>query len=487
MEHDTADEPLTADGAGATALRGSALRSGGYAVGILLSLVSTPLIIRHLGLSGFGVYVTITAIVAIISGASELGLTSVGIREWAQRPQEARRDLLADLLGARLSLTLVGVAGAFVFAVAAGYDATRLAGVGVASAGLMIVSFQAALVVPLSATLRQGRIAVADVVRQAVQMVLIVALIAGDAGIVLLLATAIPAGLVALVITARGVPDGLPMPAFQPSRWLALLKDTIPFAAASAVSVLYLRATVILTSLVATEAATGAFGAAFRVLEVLINVPSLLVGALFPLLAYAAVHDNDRLRMTLERTWSGAFACGALVALTVCAGAPVAILVLVGERNDDAIDSLRILGAGLGFSFVGAACQYGLLAIKRHKEILYINLGALTVNVVLTLLLAGPYGAVGASLALGISEVLVTIAASTCLIRVADLTVDRAAAGRMLVAVLAGGAVAVLLTPVGILAAAVVAPLVTIGLSLVLKAIPEELIAMVPGRGTATA
>lgn len=486
MEHDTTDEPLDAEGAGATALRGSALRSGGYAVGVLLSVISAPLLIRHLGLDEFGVFVTISSIVAIISGASELGLTSVGVREWAQRPPEARQDLLADLLGARLSLTLVGIGGAFAFAVLAGYDATRLAGVAVACGGLLITSLQAALVVPLSATLKQGRVAAADVVRQAVQVTLIVALVVGGSGLVLLLATAIPAAAAAFVVTARGVPGGLPRPAIRPRRWVALLKDTLPFAAASAVSVLYLRATVILTSLVATEAATGAFSAAFRVLEVLINVPSLLVGALFPLLARAAAAPDDaRLRMSLERTWSGAFAVGGLTAVFVAAGAPVAILILSGDTEPAAVDSLRILGAGLGFSFVGSACQYGLLALRRHREILYINLGALTINVALTLLLAGPHGAVGAATALGISEVLVTLAASTLLIRAGGLHVDTAAAGRMLAAVAAGAAVAVALTPVSILAAAVVAPLVATGISLVLRAVPAELIAMVPRRATA--
>ena len=71
---------------------------------------------------------------------------------------------------------------AFLFAIAAGYDATRLIGVGVACVGLLITSLQAALVVPLSATLRQGRIAAADVLRQAVQVLLIVALVTTGGG-----------------------------------------------------------------------------------------------------------------------------------------------------------------------------------------------------------------------------------------------------------------------------------------------------------------
>src|SRR5579875_2883338 len=52
-----AEEPTTTDllgssAAGPAALRGSVLRSSAYALTILLSLVSAPLLIRHLGLAG---------------------------------------------------------------------------------------------------------------------------------------------------------------------------------------------------------------------------------------------------------------------------------------------------------------------------------------------------------------------------------------------------------------------------------------------------
>src|SRR3954447_13551981 len=80
-----APEPLDAPTAGVTAIRGSALRSGGYALGVVLSLLSAPLLIRHLGLDGFGAFATITALVTIVAGLSELGLTTLGVREWAQR------------------------------------------------------------------------------------------------------------------------------------------------------------------------------------------------------------------------------------------------------------------------------------------------------------------------------------------------------------------------------------------------------------------
>ena len=87
---------LDAPTAGASAIRGSALRSMGYVAGVGLSLIAAPFLVRHLGVSGFGVYVTITALVTVAGGISDFGLTQLGVREWAVLAPSDRRHLLAE-------------------------------------------------------------------------------------------------------------------------------------------------------------------------------------------------------------------------------------------------------------------------------------------------------------------------------------------------------------------------------------------------------
>src|SRR4051794_17476340 len=53
--------------AGVKSLRGGALRIGGYGIGLLLGLISAPLLIRHLGVVDFGRYVTVTSIVGLVA------------------------------------------------------------------------------------------------------------------------------------------------------------------------------------------------------------------------------------------------------------------------------------------------------------------------------------------------------------------------------------------------------------------------------------
>jgi O-antigen/teichoic acid export membrane protein len=476
-------ETLDAPSAGATAIRGSVLRSGGYALGVLLSLVSAPLLIRHLGLDEFGVYATIIALVTIVSGLSELGLTSLGVREWVQRDEAGRARLMHDLLGARLAFAAVGCVGAMAFAVAAGYDSHRLLATGLACVGVVIQGVQAALTVPLAARLRQGVIATAELVRQAVLVALIVVLVIAGAGLVPLLAASIPAALASLVFTASVAREGLVMPSFHPRHWAHLLRGTVPFAAAVAVNIIYFRITMIVTSLVANATQSGEFAVAFRVLEVLITVPGLLIGALFPLFAHAAVADRERLRSSLDRTWATALAAGTLVAVVVAAAAPLAVLVLSGDTPSGAVDALRILGVGLGFAFLGATAQFGLLSVRAHRPILIVNLTVLPLNALLTVLLAPDHGAVGSAIALATSEVVLALASTIVLHHATGAPRPELGMIARLTGVAAVGAVAiVLLSPTGVVLPALLVPAITVAVAAAAGVLPREALAALASR-----
>src|SRR4051794_34430439 len=116
---DTRDEPdvLRTPEAGRKVIRGGGIRSGGYAAGGLRGALASVFLLRHLGVVGFGEYVTVMALVAIVSGITDAGLTVVGSRELAiRRPGAARQRLVASVVGLRVVLTVVGIAGAVAFA-----------------------------------------------------------------------------------------------------------------------------------------------------------------------------------------------------------------------------------------------------------------------------------------------------------------------------------------------------------------------------------
>ena len=154
--------------AGPAAIRGGALRVGGYMAGVLLSVGSAALLFRHLGVADAGRYVTVLALVSIVAGLTDVGLTSIGVRELAVRAGDERHRLVRSIIGLRIALTSAGVVGAVAFAAAAGYDSTLVVGTLLAGIGLVVQNLQSTLGIALMVRLRLGWVTLLELIRQVV-------------------------------------------------------------------------------------------------------------------------------------------------------------------------------------------------------------------------------------------------------------------------------------------------------------------------------
>jgi len=278
--------------AGRTAVRGSLLRSGGYVAGVLLTVISAPLLIRHLGIADFGRYTAVVSVVTIVAGVTEGGLNTIATRELVTLAPGTRERLMANLLGIRLVLAGVGVGVATLFSALAGYGGALVLGTVLAGVGMVLQVTQSLFSTALQAELRFGWAAVADMVRQVATVTLIVALVIAGADIVAFLAVPIPAGLAALALTIVLVHGRMPMrPRLEPRIAWPVLKDTLPYTASVAVNVVYFRVAILVMSIIATAQQTGYFATSFRVVEILVAVPGLALGAAFPILARARRDD----------------------------------------------------------------------------------------------------------------------------------------------------------------------------------------------------
>ncbi len=177
---------------------------------------------------------------------------------------------------------------------------------------------------------------------------------------------------------------------------VSLLRDSLPYAAALAVSVLYFRVGVILSSLISSEAQTGYYSLAFRIVELVSGVPWLLVGSAFPVLSRAARDDSGRLRYALGRTYEVSLILGVWTALAIGLGAPFAVEVLGGREDfEPSIEVLSVLGGAMVGTFLIACWGHGLLTLRRHIELLVANLSAFVLGTALAVVLISAHGALG--------------------------------------------------------------------------------------------
>lgn len=411
------DDLLSSAEAGNTAVRGGAIRVGSFAAGSLVSIVGGALLFRHLGVVDAGRYTTALSLAAVVAGLTDLGLTAIGVRELATLEGERRARLARNLLGIRLVLTTIGVAIVTAFAFVT-YGSTLGSGVLVAGAGVLVASIQSTYSVPLMAELRLGWVSALDLVRQLASVALIVAFVLLGAELLAFLAVPLVAALAILVPTALLVRGSIPLrPAFALTEWRALVAPVLTYSLAVAAAALAFRVAIVLVSVLAGDEELGYFSLSFRIVEVLLLIPGLLIGAAFPIFARAARDDPLRLGYAVSRVFEVSLIAGVWIALTLGVGAPLAVRIMGGEAFDPAAPVLAIQAVGLGASFVGAVWGYGLLSLRQHRTILILNVSVLVALAAAVSVLAPIDGARGASIAIAGVEVVAAIVGAMLLIR----------------------------------------------------------------------
>jgi O-antigen/teichoic acid export membrane protein len=467
--------------AGVAAIRGGAVRTVGYLGGVAVTVASSALLLRHLGVVATGEYVTVLSLVTLTGGVTEAGLAAIGVRELSTLAPDVMQSFFRSLAGLRLVCIAAGVLTALTFALVSGYSHVMVLGTLLAGGGFVLLTSQTTYSLPLTARLQLQAVTAVEAVRQIATAAAIVALVLLGAPLLPFWAATIFGGVLATVLGALLIRRSMPLlPAFDRAVWGALLRRTLPYSMAAAAGVIYFRLAILIMSHVASGRQTGYYGASFRIIEVLFVVPQLIVVSTLPIFARAARDDRGRLDYALGRTFDACLLLGLAVGLSLITGASFIISVVAGPKFAPAATILRIQGVALIFTFMGAVLGYALLSLGRYRDVLLINLAVLVLSGVLTGMLASSYGAVGAASATTAVEILYTALLALAVVRAGVRPkVSIAGMPRAALAALLGG---LTLAPANLpnIARPLLAMLIYCSCLLVLRAVPAELLEQIP-------
>jgi O-antigen/teichoic acid export membrane protein len=393
-------DPLDRPEAGGRAIRGGVIRALGYAVNILLVAAAVPLMTRHLGPADFGRFVTASSVVMIVAGITDFGLSGVGTREYAVAGAADRRRLIANLIGLRTVATVAGLAVAYLFMLAGGYSGVVLAGVLISGLGLILLNTQQTYALALAASLRWGLSTFFELTNTLVVAGGTVLLVLIGAGLLPFYYISVISSLAALVATVIVLRREIVVrPRLDMGYWWRMLRESIPYGAATTVGILYFRVALIAVSAISGATQTGYYSTAFKVVEVLGGTAFLMSGTAFPIFARAGRHDHERLRYGTDRVTETGMIVGVYLALSLLISAPFVIEVLGGASYKPAVTVLRLQGFSLVATFLGATWGFTLLSLREHRRLLVANAVALVVAIGLSMVLVPGLGARGAAIA----------------------------------------------------------------------------------------
>jgi O-antigen/teichoic acid export membrane protein len=463
-------------------IRGGFVRTAAYLASVLAGVAALPFLFRHLGVVDSGRYTTVITIVTMVGSLAETGLAPVSVREYSRAGPEDRRELMAMLVGLRLTVVGVAALGALAFMIVAGYSPVLVAGAAVALVGALCESASSAYGAWMSANLRLGWLAGMQFARQIIAVVLTVALVIAGAPLFYFFALLLLAGIGQLVVSVIPTRGQIPYrPAFQRAPFVTFLRRSAPYLLAMALGVVYFRIAMVLMSVLSTDDQTGYFGVPFRLLELVTLVSVLLMSSAFPILARTAGRDRRRHRYALLRLSEAAVIAGGLVALAALTGAGVIVHVLGGPDFDPSAPVLRILAISLAAKFVIAAWAFALLSLEEYRGVLRANSVAIVLAALLAVVLVPAFDARGAAIATAIADVVLVVGYGIALVRShSDVRLPVRTAAVVASAVAAAG-LAAFLAPVGAVGRVVLAMLVYLAVLVLARAIPDEVAAAVPG------
>lgn len=473
---ETHDDVLRTERAGALVIRGGVLRGLGFVAAMGIGAGTSVFLFRGLGVADLGRYGTVAALLAIVSTVSDAGLTALGVRDYAlRRGAGPRAALLEQLIALRGLLSALGIALAVLFALVAGYDGTMVAGAALGGIGVLLVNVQATMMTPLSVDLRLGRITVLEVSRSIFTFIGVCALSLAGATLLPYFGVQVAVGLLVLALTPTLVPAGWLRPRLRRSEALPLVREAAPIGIGLAMNVIYLRALVVMVSLTAGSIETGLYTAAFRVVELFVIVPPVLIGVALPLLSVAAAEDRERLRLGLQGLTETVLVASLGFALVIAVLARPALELLGGADYVGGAEMLQIQIWALVPLAAGSVLAYALFALGRQRDIAVAN--AAVVAAVLTggLALVLAYEGVGAAVTGIVAEVLLLSGLALALRRVDPALVPRFTfAWRPLVAL--GAASATLLVDLPSWVDGAVAGSVFVVVGIVVGAVPREIL-----------
>ena len=461
---DRPDDASASYRAGERALKNTSVRAAGEIVGKIATFALFAVLARAVGESGVGAFVFAFAFLQIAMIPIALGCDPYMLREVA-KDHTATDRLFWNVVALKLVLAapILAISIAVLSAIGDG-ETTRLTVLALAP-GLLIDLVAKTLHSVFNARERGTLLAASLVVQRVLTAIIGIAALAAGYGVVTVAALYSVGAAVGLAVGAvLLVRDlGAPRGRVEPRGWPRMTRLSYPFALQDIFGTLLFKLDAVLLAALATQAAVGRYGAAYRLLESTLFIGWALNGAFAAMYAYLRVDGDPPIGAVFQRSVKAA-----LVALTPVALAfallPEQIMRLTfGADFADGAGALRLLGPVVVLLAVVTLCTSLIVSRLDPRTMVKLTGAMVVVNIALNVALIPPYGEDWAAAAMLITEAAFVAVA----MRVAVRAVGGVDWAPMLAAPAAGGvvmaAVVVLLgsLPGAGLAAGAVAYLVT--------------------------
>ena len=369
-----------------------------HAITLILGSIVVIFIARYLGDIGYGKYSFAVAFTALFSVLSDLGLSTLTIRDVARDKSQAGR-YLGQVSALKVVLAIVTLLLIVIVINALDYPRETTVVVYIIGASVIIDSFTHLFFSITSAFEKMEYEAAIKILRTIILFPLVLLIIHFNYGLISIVSSYLAASIFSFVLSIFVVLKKFAKPKFEMDLdfWRKTTKEALPFAMTAVFSMVFFRVDTVMLSVMKGDAVTGWYYAACNIINALLAIPVIYGIAIFPVLSkyYGSA------RSSFDKVGTLSFKFLLMVGLPISVGisllAEEIILLVYGSAYLNSAYALQIMVWVFFISCIAIVPFHALnSANKQHSAMTSLGIGA-GLNVLLNLLLIPKYGLIGAA------------------------------------------------------------------------------------------
>lgn len=354
-----------------------------YTLGFFLILYTA----RYLGPEKFGTLSLALAITGIFSIFTDLGLSTITVRDIACN-KKLTEKYAGNILALKIVLSLITFGIIVIIINLIGYSQDVNFIIYLMMISVILNSFWLFLSSIFQAHEKMEFQSLASILNTLILFILTLIAIYYSLDIVMFAVIYIISNLITLIYMILIYSRIFKFPKLKIDKdfWKLIIIVALPLSVASLFNTIGFRVDSVLLSIIKGNTAVGFYTAPYRLMEALLFVPAVFTSAIYPALSKFHISSNESLIKSYEKSFKYLFIISLPVAVGTTILANELIMTIYGSEYTSSIIALQILIWGIPFMFLSYFSGTLLTAINKQNLLFKITGISMALNIILNLI-----------------------------------------------------------------------------------------------------
>lgn len=347
----------------------------GKVVAVTAGLIALRVIVAYLDTEAYGSYATAVAFLTFFSVLADMGFYLVMVQEISKPgPYSAKQSKINLIVTLRVISGLVVFGVAPVIALLFAYQAQTMQLILIGALAFFPLTINQVLVPIFQKELVTQKIVTAEITGRLALLGMYGVIVWLGGNLNQIMIAMIIANTIQFMITWRFARKYTKISLYwNKKQAVAVLRRAWPLAAVIIFNLIYFRIDAIMLSKMQGEIAVAIYSIAYKVLEIVTIIPTLILGLILPILTRnAAKGQTKAFATTFESTLMAIMTVGMPIVVGGTLLAAPIIRLLSDDKFPESVGVLQLLMGAIAVIFLGNIFNHGMIALEKQRTITWV-------------------------------------------------------------------------------------------------------------------